>query len=155
MFESYTRYKKLIGRGVAVCCPDGLIRKFKIVGVKAQYWVCGEKIDGIELHMPSFLEKQFEAVGRMKKEGCHYWINPSELYRNKGEAARAVASATLDDLNRKISNEQCAIDELKRETEGRAEKLDKLNKHLESITIEYSKKKWFNKENNQNEICKD
>jgi len=143
MFEGYTRYMKLIGRGVAACCPDGSIRKFKIIGVKVQYLDSGEKIEGIELEMPSFLANQFEAVGRMKKEGCHYWINTAELYRNKGECARAHADFEIERVKRKIKNAEEELSRICKDNENVARRLAGLEKNLGDLIGSYGKEKWF------------
>lgn len=143
MFEGYARYRKLIGRGVAVCCPDGSIRKFKIVGVNVQYFDDGEKIEGIELEMPSFLARQFEAVGRMKKEGCHYWIGTAELYRNKGDCARMYANVEIEHLKSKIKKGEEELSRIRKENENATRRLAVLEKKLGDLMGSYGKEKWF------------
>ena len=144
MLEGYTRYRKLIGRGVAVMCPDGLVRKYKIIGVRMHYGVSGERIEGVELDMPSFMANQFfvDGIG-VVKDGCHLWLSTSHLYRNKGECARANARERIGHVERKIVCAMAELERIGRERDDKTLELLQLEKSRGDLTSSYEKKKWF------------
>lgn len=144
MFEGYARYRKLIGRGVAVLCPDGLVRKYKIAGVRINCDASGERIDGIELDMPGWMSSQFYVDGiNVVKDGCHLWLSPSLLHRNKGECARANARERIGRVERKIECAEAELERIGRERDDKTLELLRLEKSRGDLASSYEKKKWF------------
>ena len=83
------RLKNLIGRGVAIECPNGLVKKFKVLAVKTTLDKDGERLDLVKLDVPDGLLNSFwrsPVTNKDLKDGA--WVYPVFLYRNKGECAR-------------------------------------------------------------------
>lgn len=83
------KLKSLIGRGVAIECPNGLVKKFKVLAIKTTFDKYGERLDAVKLDIPYYLFYMFrESPVRNQKLEDGIWVYPVFLYRNKGECAR-------------------------------------------------------------------
>lgn len=136
-------YNTLVGNGVAIRCPDWEIRKFKVLKVLTHF--DGERtvLDGVELDIPSHMEYGFLATHVAEKFNDICWINPSRLFRNKGDCARDVADGELEELKRKIKTNS----DLRKIRENDIASIDRtlkeLKKKLGNKMNELDKKKWF------------
>ena len=81
--------RKLIGQGVAIECPDGYVKKFKVLAIRTTFDKDGERIDAVKLDVPVWLRYSFWASPITKQElKDGVWVYPVFLYKNKGECAR-------------------------------------------------------------------
>ncbi len=107
------------------------------------YGVSGERIDGVELDMPEWMANQFTDGISVKKDGCHFWMNPSLLYRNKGECARAKARENIGYVNAKIENMEQELESLSKSRDEKTFELLQLEKRRSELVSSYGKEKWF------------
>ena len=98
--DGFSRFKSLIGRGVAIRHPNGLVKKHKILSLKLYCDKEGARIKGVELDMTKPDLMQFTNKDVVWSENGHSFFHPIFLYRNKGECARAYAEEEIERLEK-------------------------------------------------------
>lgn len=91
------RLKSLIGQGVAIKCPNGPVKKFKVLAIKMTLDKDGERLNSVKLDIPGSLIYTFHGCSMRNKDLMTdgIWVYPEFLYRNKGECARHLFEKKL------------------------------------------------------------
>lgn len=131
-----------VGRGFAVMCPDGIVRKFR---AKAFMTVCdgnGERVEGVELDMPECMAMGFSGT-KASRDGAQRWFSPEFLYRNKGDCARGDANRRMREMSSSLEGlmtERKALDKRMNELDGM---IGRMRDRIDAFAEECSGSKWW------------
>lgn len=137
------RPKKLIGQGVAIECPNGLVKKFKVLAVKTTSDKDGEHLDLVKLDVPCGLCYSFGKSPVTKKDlKDGVWVYPVFLYRNKGECARHHFEEKLKHAAELKTKWKEMVEPLEKELEVCRKTLQEASDDYEKLEAVYKKRKF-------------
>ena len=142
----FKRLKSLIGQGVAIECPDGLVKKFKVLAIKTTFDKDGERIDAVKLDVPAWLHYSFwtsPITKRELKDGI--WVYPVFLYKNKGECARQRFEEKLKRAAEAEARWKETVISLEKELSVYKKTLQEATAELEELEAAYKKCKFASK----------
>lgn len=145
------RLKSLIGQGVAIECPNGHVKKFKVLAAKTTLDKDGERLDAVKLDIPDYLLYSFWKSPIRKQElEDGVWVYPVFLYRNKGECARQRLEAKIKQKAEAEARWRERVVSLEKESEAYRKELQKATDEREELEAVYKKCKFARiKENRQ------
>ena len=145
------RLKSLIGQGVAIECPNGHVKKFKVLAVKTTLDKDGERLDLVKLDVPDNLLYSFWRSPIRKQElEDGVWVYPVFLYRNKGECARRPFEEKLKRAAEEEARWMEMVVSLEERLEAYRKELQKATDEREELEAVYRKCKFARiKENRQ------
>lgn len=142
MIES-KRPKSLIGQGVAIECPNGLVKKFKVLAVKTTLDKDGERLDLVKLDVPPWLRYSFwKSPVRKQDLEDGVWVYPVFLYRNKGECARKRFEEKIKRAADAETRWKETVASLEKELETYKKSLQKATNEREELEAVYRKCKF-------------
>lgn len=133
-----------VGRGFAVMCPDGIVRKFR---AKAFMTVCdgdGERVEGVELDMPEFMAMGFSG-SVASRDGARRWFRPEFLYRNKGDCARGEADRRMREMASLLDGLVAERKEQDKKMNELDDRIGRMRDRIDAFAEECSGSKWWRK----------
>ena len=149
MVPEVKRIENLIGMGVAIECPDNVVRKFKIASALTIWEKDGQKLKWIELDVPMYMQAYWAKCGWLQEFCGRWWINPKLVFKNKGECARAIYHEKLTSIENSIASLKELVEEQDKKQAQIGQLLSEKQSKMEELLNSARKSKWFNKRDNE------